>query len=116
MNSLLAVSLARNWLSPSLAAMRLSAHLSQALPLSAKTGKEADQDYLKFAQLPGIQLEDASSFKHLRDVDELVKTLEASSDGRAPEIRKAVLKWGRIEIVDASFKGRKCHQHLSFLF
>ena len=103
MNSLLNISLARSWLSPSLATMRLNAHLTQALPLPLGTGKESE--CLKFAQLPGIRLEEVASFKNLRDVEELAKALEESSDNRALEIRKAVHKWGKIELVDTSFKG-----------
>lgn len=105
MNSLLNISLARNWLAPSLATMRLTAYLAQAVPLPPRAYKESDQEYLKFAQLPGIQLNEIPTFRNLRGFDSLVQSMESSKDGRVSDIKKAVKRWGNLEVVDSSFRG-----------
>ncbi|EEB87109.1 hypothetical protein MPER_15679, partial [Moniliophthora perniciosa FA553] len=38
------------------------------------------------------------------DFGDLVTELEQKGDGRAADVKKAVEKWGRLEIVDASYK------------
>ncbi|KAF8890379.1 Sec63 Brl domain-containing protein [Infundibulicybe gibba] len=96
LNALLNVSISRNWLTPTLSVMRLHAFLSQALLPGA--------DRLRFAQLPGIKSEEADKLASAKDVHEVISTLEEKQDGRVAEIQKAVERWGRIEIVDASFK------------
>ncbi|TFK35050.1 DnaJ-domain-containing protein [Crucibulum laeve] len=98
LNALLNASISRNWLLPTLAVMRLHAFIAQALPPS--TG-----DRLRFAQLPGINAKDVDTFgSTAKDVSDFVDTLESKKDDRVVEVKKAVQKWGRIELVDAAFK------------
>ena len=40
-----------------------------------------------------------------RDVKSFIEHLEKSNDTRASEVRKAAESWGKLELVDASFKG-----------
>ncbi|KAF8996806.1 Sec63 Brl domain-containing protein [Cyathus striatus] len=96
LNALLTVSLARNWLTPTLAIMRLHAYLAQALPPSSG-------NLLRYAQLPQIKSEDVEKVK-LKDIPDFVAELEKKGDSRVPEVKKALEKWGRVEIVDAAFK------------
>lgn len=78
--------------------MRLHAHLAQALI----PGSER----LRFAQLPGIKTAEVDTLAHgARDLGDVLSTLEKNSDSRAVDVKKALQKWGRIEIVDAAFKG-----------
>jgi translocation protein SEC63 len=118
MNSLLNISLARNWLAPSLAAMRLNAYLAQAVPLPPRVMRESDLEYLKFAQLPGIELKEVPSLKNLSGFDALINSFEASKDARVPEIKKAVQRWGKLEVVETSFKviGEKIVTPLAIIF
>jgi translocation protein SEC63 len=105
LNSLLNICLSRNWLTPSLAAVQLSAHLTQAVPPPPKTIKESDKDWLKFSQLPDIALGEVEKFKNIRGFDGLVQNLESSNDPRAGDVKKAVQNWGNIQIVGSTFKG-----------
>lgn len=74
--------------------MRLHAYLAQAL----LPGKEQ----LKLAQLPNIKVgEEASVDK----VEEYVGTLEQKKDGRVDDVKRALDAWGRLELVEGSFKG-----------
>jgi translocation protein SEC63 len=75
--------------------MRLHAYLTQAL----LPGKEQ----LMFAQLPGIKLEEKQG--EAANITEFVETLEQKGDGRAKDARRALQGWGRLELVDASFRG-----------
>jgi translocation protein SEC63 len=77
--------------------MRLHAYITQAL----LPGKEQ----LKFAQLPGINLEEKPG--DVEDLAEFVKSLEERGDRRVEDVRKALRGWGRLELVDASFKGER---------
>jgi translocation protein SEC63 len=87
--------------------MRLHAYLVQAL----LPGNEN----LRFAQLPGIQLDEVSLLPpSTRELEDVVGALEKNEDERLSEVRKAVRTWGRIELVDASFKGLS--EASSFLF
>lgn len=94
LNALLTISTSRNWLAPTLSVMRLHAYLTQAL----SPGKEQ----LKFAQLPGVKLEEKQG--EAENIGEFVEALE-KEDGRVNDIRRALQGWGRLELVDASFKG-----------
>ena len=94
LNALLTISTSRNWLAPTLSVMRLHAYLTQAL----LPGKEE----LKFAQLPGVKLEEKQG--EAENIGEFVEALE-KEDGRVNDIRRALQGWGRLELVDASFKG-----------
>ncbi|KAJ3507822.1 hypothetical protein NLJ89_g6088 [Agrocybe chaxingu] len=108
LNALLNVSIVRTWLMPTLTIIRLYAFLAQALPPNAS-------DKMRFTQLPGITTEDVAKFAEkakersekdgkVRDMSDLLFELEAKEDGRARDVRKAMEKWGRVEIVDAAFK------------
>jgi len=105
MNSLLNICLSRNWLTPSLAAVQLSAHLTQAVPPPPKTVKESDKDWLKFSQLPDIALDEIDKFKDVHGFDGLIQNLESSNDSRAVDVKKAVQNWGNVQIVGSTFKG-----------
>jgi len=97
LNALLTVSISRNWLLPTLAVMRLHAYLAQALA----PGNER----LKFAQLPGIKSEEVRELAADTELlEEFVQTLETTGDERIGEVKKAMKTWGRVELVDASFK------------
>jgi translocation protein SEC63 len=78
--------------------MRLHAYLAQALtPGSEK---------LKFAQLPNIQGNEVKSLGgNATILEEFVLALDAKGDRRVADVKKAVQTWGRLELVDASFKG-----------
>ena len=64
----------------SLAAVQLSAHLTQAVPPHPKTIKESDEDQLKFSQLPGLTLGKVEKFKDVQN-------------------------WGNVQIVGCTFSG-----------
>lgn len=88
--------MSRNWLLPTIAAMRLHAYITQAL-LPSKVD-------LKAAQLPGIQQSNAASLSKSEsgDFSDAVSSLSESSElGNA---QKALERLGQTEIVDASFK------------
>lgn len=38
---------------------------------------------------------------------DLVYSLEGKKDARASDVKKALEKWGRVEIVEASFRGEE---------
>lgn len=98
LTSLLNISISRNWLSPTLAVLRLHSYLAQAL-VPGNTS-------LKYAQLPGIEQAEAKKLaKDAVAFDELVTVLEEKNDQRASEVKKAVSRWGRLDLIDASFKG-----------
>ena len=68
LSSLLNICLSRNLLTPSLAAVQLIAHLTQAVPPHPKTIKESDKDYLKFSQPPAsprVKLKGSKTFAGL---------------------------------------------------
>jgi len=88
-----------------LAAVQLSAYLTQAIPPPPKTIKESDKDWLKFSQLPDIALDEVEKFKNVRGFDGLIQNLESSNDPRAGDAKKAVQNWGNVQIVGSAFKG-----------
>jgi translocation protein SEC63 len=96
LNALLTISTSRNWLAPTLSVMRLHAYLTQAL----LPGKEQ----LKFAQLPGIKLDETHG--ETANIAQFVERLEERGDGRVKDVKRALQGWGRLKLVDASFKGR----------
>ncbi|GJE83968.1 DnaJ-domain-containing protein [Phanerochaete sordida] len=111
LNSLLNIVLSRNWLWPTLAAMRLHAYLSQALL--------PGEDTARLAQLPGIKQSEAKELaRELHVMNALPEALEKKDDGRAPEIKKALSRWGKLDVVDASFKviGERVVSPLSIVF
>lgn len=79
--------------------MRLHGYLTQALLPRASPGKRD-----RLSQLPGIKTEEFATLK-AADLAELVDELEAKSDGRVDDVKKAVDRWGRLELVDAAYKG-----------
>ncbi|KAH0587072.1 Translocation protein sec63 [Termitomyces sp. J132] len=97
LNALLNIATSRNWLSPSLAVMRLHAYITQAvLP-----GPER----IRFAQLPGITLEEVSTLApKATDLREFEQALVEKHDIRILDVKTALNKWGRVEIVDAAFR------------
>jgi translocation protein SEC63 len=76
--------------------MRLHAYITQAL----LPGKEQ----LKFAQLPGVKLDEKQG--GVENLAKFVESLEKKGDARVQDVRKALEGWGRLELVDVSFKGR----------
>lgn len=89
------MSLSHNWLTPTLDVMHLNASFSQALRPGASP----------LLQFPGVTEEDVMENKG-KGIAELIARLEARHDQRAPSIRKATERWGKLDIVDAKFKGR----------
>lgn len=78
--------------------MRLHAYLTQALLPGAER--------LRFAQLPSIEMDELTSLAPgAKDLDDFVKALDEKQDDRLLDVRRAIAKWGRLEIVDAAFKG-----------
>ena len=79
--------------------MRLHAYLAQAL----LPGKQQ----LKLAQLPNVKVGEETS---VDTVEEYVGTLEQKKDGRIDDVKRALDAWGRLELVEASFKGETSSQ------
>jgi translocation protein SEC63 len=78
--------------------MRLHAYLVQALLPSSERSS--------LAQLPGVKTDDVLALPaDVEDIGDFVNHLEENHDSRAVEVKKAIQKWGRAEIVDAAFKG-----------
>lgn len=98
LNSMLNITMSRNWLLPTTAAMRLHAYLTQALI----PGKEE----LKAAQLPGITPAEAPalSSSESSDFSAAVSALSKSQSSALLDAEKALERLGQTEIVDASFK------------
>ncbi|KAI0301942.1 Sec63 Brl domain-containing protein [Multifurca ochricompacta] len=86
LNALLVITTARNWSQPTIATMRLHAYLAQAI-LPGSPGA-------RWAQLPGST----------RDFADVIAALEKREDHVVADARKTVERWGRVEIVDASFR------------
>ncbi|OBZ66644.1 Translocation protein sec63 [Grifola frondosa] len=84
---------------PTLLNAMLNAYLAQALI--------PGQEQLKFAQLPGI-VPDEAAVLAARDeaFKDVIESLEEKGDDRAQNVKKAVKRWGKAEIVDASFRLR----------
>ncbi|KAJ7746903.1 Sec63 Brl domain-containing protein [Mycena maculata] len=95
LNALLIISQSRNWLTPTLAIMRLHAVFAQALP-------PAPAPRHQLAQLPGIKLSEAKVNDN--NYVAFAQTLEEKADGRVTDVKKALGQWGRVEIVDVSFR------------
>ncbi|KAK7031359.1 J domain-containing protein [Favolaschia claudopus] len=95
LNAMLIISQARNWLKPTLAIMRLHAFFAQALPPApAPTHPLAQLPSIKPSEVP-VNDNNYASF---------TRTLQEKSDGRVTDVRKALGHWGRVEIVDVSFR------------
>jgi translocation protein SEC63 len=100
LNALLIITTARNWSQPTIAAMRLHAYLAQGV-LPGSPGA-------RWAQLPGLKNDEIRAMPPLsRDFKDVITALEEQKkDSLATDARKTLERWGRIEIVDARFRGR----------
>ncbi|KAJ8085815.1 secretory subunit [Marasmius tenuissimus] len=101
LNALIGVTTSRNWLVPTVYAMRLYAFITQALLPQNFTVKP------RLAQLPGIKYSEVvgeNASIQADDINDVATQLEQKGDGRAEDVKKAVDKWGRLEIVDAAYK------------
>jgi len=89
----------RNWSQPTIAAMRLHAYLSQGI-LPGSQGA-------RWAQLPGLTYQEIRAFPLVsRDFMDIITVLEEQKKSAlASDARKTMESWGRIEIVDARFRG-----------
>jgi len=76
--------------------VRLHAYVAQAL----LPGKEQ----FKFAQLPGVK--PGEKGEGAESIEDFVGALAGKGDGRVTFMERALESWGRLELVDASFKGR----------
>lgn len=92
LNSLLNIALAHSWLLPTVRIMHLHAHLAQAILPGAE----------KMIQFPGI---DDSTEDIPDSLEGLIERLEETGDHRLDAVKKTGEKWGRLEVVDASYKG-----------
>ncbi|KAJ7257906.1 Sec63 Brl domain-containing protein [Mycena haematopus] len=95
LSALLTISQSRNWMAPTLAIMRLHAFFAQALP-------PAPAPKHPLAQLPSIKPSEVPA--NDKNYAAFAHTLEGQSDGRVVDVRKALSHWGRVEIVDVSFR------------
>jgi translocation protein SEC63 len=77
--------------------MRLNAYFAQALP-------PIENERLRLTQLPFIQKADVETLD-TKKLTEVADILESKKDERASVVRKALERWGTIEIIDAAFKG-----------
>jgi translocation protein SEC63 len=109
LNSLLAMSISRNWLVPTLSVMRLHAYLAQALT--------PGNDRLKLAQLPNVKADEVVDLSgNATILENFVQTLDAKGDSRIEDMKRAMQTWGRLELVEASFKGSfSCFLHCSVM-
>ena len=99
LNALLVITTARNWSQPTIATMRLHAYFAQGI-LPGSPGA-------RWAQLPGLKNEEIRAFPPTsRDFMDVITALEdQQKTALATDARKTLDCWGRIEIVDASFRG-----------
>ncbi|KAI0313248.1 Sec63 Brl domain-containing protein [Amylostereum chailletii] len=97
LNALLNISMARAWFLPMVATMRLHAYLAQAvLPGSRQA---------KFEQLPGISESTVAELgPDATDIAEVARLLDIKGDKSSDDVKKAADRWGRLELVDASFR------------
>ncbi|KAH8106334.1 DnaJ-domain-containing protein [Cristinia sonorae] len=97
LSSLLNICISRNWLTPTLAAMRLQSYLAQGL--------NPGQTSLRYAQLPGISESESEELVHKYPLlADLIFSLEEKADDRAREVKKVASKWCKLDLVDASFQ------------
>ncbi|KAF9475267.1 translocation protein sec63 [Pholiota conissans] len=98
LNALLNVAVARTWLLPSLAIMRLHAYFIQALPPNAN-------EHLRLTQLPGISTDNLAEIApKAKSFTDVLQSLEEKADPRSSDVKKAIAKWGSVDLVSASFK------------
>lgn len=102
LSSLLNIAMAHNWLTPTLNAMRLHAHLVQAVSPTLPSSEATI-----FSQLPNVSENDVKSVLEeigKPDVKTFIEHLQKISDERAKEAAKAAESWGKLELVEATFK------------
>jgi translocation protein SEC63 len=112
LTSLLNIAMARNWLMPTLNAMRLHAYVTQAILPSSSVDESS-----VFAQLPHITKEEAkAAMTELNepDMNAFIKHLQDTHNAKAEEVTKAGESCGRIELEDASFRGKQGPNKLRF--
>jgi translocation protein SEC63 len=99
LNALLVITTARNWSQPTITAMRLHAYFVQGILPGSPGGR--------WAQLPGLKNEEIRAFPPIsRDFMDIITVLEEQQKSAlAADARKTLESWGRIEIVDAMFRG-----------
>jgi translocation protein SEC63 len=98
LTSLLSITLAHNWLIPTLHVMHLHAYLAQAL----LPGEDA------LLQLPCVEKDEARAIEKVGGgVKELIQSLEEknASQDKVHAVQRAAERWGKLEIIDAQFKG-----------
>lgn len=80
--------------------MRLNAYLAQALPLNAPPR-------VRLTQLPGVEKSDLDAITpRPKEMTEVLKGLKANGDDvKAAHVQRCLERWGRVEVVDAGFKG-----------
>jgi translocation protein SEC63 len=79
--------------------MRLCSIVTQALPPNAP-------DRLYLTQLPGIGSEDLETLPAKASMPDLLYHLEEKKDPRTDDLKRTLEKWGRVEIVEATFRGK----------
>ncbi|KAL0949851.1 hypothetical protein HGRIS_009884 [Hohenbuehelia grisea] len=103
LNALLQISISRNWLRPTIAVMRLHAHLAQAVLPAFSHNDSILKSTL--TQLPGVDQDEVDKLPtDAPKIDEFATALEEKRDGRAQDAKEVLRNWGRIELVDASFQ------------
>lgn len=105
LNAYLNITATRGWLIPQLAAIRLQAYLAQAI-LPGTSSLHA-----KLSQIPGVGGKDEEIVElDAEDIASAAKALEKKGDGRSEVAEKVAQRWGKVQIVDASFKGNLIHR------
>ena len=79
--------------------MRLHSSVAQALPPNTP-------DRLHLTQLPGINYNDFENLPAKASMTDLLHSLEEKKDPRLNNVRRTLEKWGRVEIVEAAFRGK----------
>jgi translocation protein SEC63 len=79
--------------------MRLHSSVAQALPPNAS-------DRLRLMQLPGIDSKIVETLPAKANMSDVLHSLEEKKDPRTDDVRKTLEKWGRVEIVEATFRGK----------
>lgn len=78
--------------------MRLHAYFTQALPPNTS-------ERLALTQLPGVNADNLDELPDAKTLDDVLYTLEDKKDPRVPDIKKTLAKWGKVDLVSASFQG-----------
>jgi preprotein translocase subunit Sec63 len=116
LSALLSITLARNWLQPTLAAMRLHAYITQALlpRVAVKKGMEVGQ----LPKMAGDESAQVVAGGDVKDMSAFASKLAERGDERVADVNKALRQWPRLDLVDVSFKGtlsRRIHALLADL-